>query len=1278
MILDDLERGRRWYATPGVVNLVAMPATACQSVVEARKAETEGRPAEAAEYFQEAFNSVTPVLKDSILACWTRAAASAGLVRVLPDDHAAKALRSEALSQFSALPSDYLGAVDLADHAALLEADSPERQRLLLQTTAGSQPPVWAVHELLKGASRDARRQLMWSVVRQAPLVADHHVSLAELEDSKESASSELTIAAALFLGSNDYKSAQAYAEKAYKLNPANRAAALVLADVLRLQGDADQSIEILDRLQPSAEPASVFDWSVIRARAWALEAAGRRRHALDAIEHVLRDDTDVRAADYVFAARLHTALGERDEARADFDKALALEPDDVPTVYASVVDRLRRQRIDKAVADVEAALWRCPQEPHFVVLRGYLEARKDGLDAPDVYIAHAIALGIHEWEAWFLLAFLREDQGDRRGAVEALAYALEHGGAEEPDLLLRYGELLEDLQEHNRAVAALRRAARIMPDSVAVYEKLTAALLGANRPKAAIQVLDRALKKLDGDPILLAWRGRCHHRARNLDMAERDLRGATARADLDWPAVELFWVLSEMYGGSSAVDWALDRLPSEKVAALGMELWWSDDLEGALALADAALGRCTTHDARNCGQFQLIHGLASWQLGGRDIEESLRKATELLPDDARTHAFLGSYLASTHGTREADEAEAEVTRARELDPGSEMVAKAAVSALWDARGDERALRELDDAIFYIGEAPDLLVLRAELLLTVDAKKALELITTMRAMGSSDARLDRVEAEALLKAERYNEAVTALRHLLQADPGNVEIRALFARALNANGASREALTVVRKIRPQDENADTFALRGEIRYSLGDIRCLGDFAKALEEDPNLISARAALIEAASEFRRQDLAKKHLEELLDDPSLVDEPEVVRLAWVVGESDVALQRAERSLSVHPSEPMLTLKAGILIEGGHYDEAIAAARQAVRLDPTSAQARYSLSEGLRAAGSPSDALAVLGEEDSGLVVRQRVACLFELGRSAEAAVLVKAALRGKEEPSDEGLWVTLGQALITGGLLQDLADLLVPQLEAKPSPAILRLAGSLLNAMGCYDLAITTLELARTRDRHLDVDVELAWAYSNVSPPRPAGVLAAARRGLVRDPSNLDLQVANADSLLQLGRGRGAVRLYRKVLTQLSSPTLGPRDTNSLAGWCHYRLGNYDLALDHLVRAVSMSGPEDPASRFDLGLVLLVSGRGARARREYEKAVRTVNELGDRLRGLAFLEVALTDIREAMAAEMSERQATRDLERRLETEVTLARESLTTVQRFVARMKAITTAAS
>ncbi|MGH9277689.1 MAG: tetratricopeptide repeat protein [Acidimicrobiales bacterium] len=1275
-MIGDLMRGHRQYPTPGLADLVARPAVAAQVVVDARKAEGEGRRAEAADGFDMALELLDRTVGSSTFLLRTRAAAQAGKVRSLGTDPLADGLRQEALEWFATAPEDDLDGTELADHASLLDDAQPERRRLVEAAIVRGQPPVWVAYEMLPESSDPERRRLTWGIALRAPMVAANHALVAELEAiSNEDTAAELAIAAGLLLADDDRASARRCAELALQLDGENAAAALVMADVLRLDGEAGDAIPLLELIEAESEADSELARSAIRARARALEAIGRRRDALGAIDSVL--DSGALPGDCLFAGRLHTALGARDAARLAFDQALARQPDGVPVVYASVVDWLRRDCIDLARRDIEQALAWKPREALLVVLLGHVEARVGLPGAPEEQIAQAVALGLDPVEAWKGLSFIRNDQGDKRGAAQALARALE-GREDDPALLYEFAGLLLELNDDD-AVPVLRRAARASPGDLDIQERLADALFRAERPEEAVRALDRALKRFRGELILRAWRGKSHRLANDLDAAEQDLRAAVAEVDLDWANAELFWVLAAKHDVAHAVDWARVALSAPKVANLAVELWNAGDFPGALALAEAVLEHLDPYEGVARSQLLLVRGMGSWQNGDATrAETSLREAVSLAEYSGELRAFLASYLASDLASPDqAEEAVVEARHARALDPASESVATRAVGVLQAVLGNEAALEELDKAIFYIGEALDLLALKAEMLLELDPAQALDVTTNAWTMGSTDARVLRVEALALAALGPYEMAATKLGAILEQRPEDLEVRVNLATALNAIGSSRAALTILKELRENEIDESILVLRGQIRRKLGERGCLAHFEEALARDPGLVAARTELVEAATEFGDRELAQKHLQVLVEDPELDDEAEVARLAWILDDADLALARLEKSLAKDPSSAwMLTLKSAILYEREEYEAAIANAGDALALEDDLVLARTVLSGALQATGRPAEALVVLRDEQDVYVVRQRIAVLIALGRRDEATAVLESALEGQADPYDDDQWATLGSALVDGGLLRPVARLLVARLETVPPPAILRLAGSVLMAMGRFDLAVPALERARAGDKRLRVDSDLTWAYSNLEPPQPQEALRAADRALKRQPGDLDLLKAKADALLQLGRKATAERIYKSVLATLSS-SASARGRNWVAGWCQYRLGNYSRALDHLLRSISASTSRDGADRFDLGLVLLVSGHTARAKREYGEALKEAEAVGDPLRAAGLVHVALIDLVDAVerGSDALDVTVARDLKRQLATQrAALTREGSRDVRPFLKRMEALT----
>src|SRR5262249_39142238 len=126
---------------------------------------------------------------------------------------------------------------------------------------------------------------------------------------------------------------------------------------------------------------------------------------------------------------------------------------------------------------------------------------------------------------------------------------------------------------------------------------------------------------------------------------------------------------------------------------------------------------------------------------------------------------------------------------------------------------------------------------------------------------------------------------------------------------------------------------------------------------------------------------------------------------------------------------------------------------------------------------------------------------------------------------------------------------------------------------------------------------------------------MLAAANRALRKAPGDLYVLRAKGEALLQMDRAPQAQRLFERIRDGLSSEPAS-FDSGSLAGWCSYRMGDHERALDHLLRSISTSPRPKPSRRFDLGLILLVSGRPSRAKREYSRAIDEAHAVASPLR--------------------------------------------------------------
>ncbi len=1236
MTLDVRITGRG-QPTPGLIPLATGAALARQAVVDARKAEGEGRPGEAVRSYGVALGLTASAWESPLLAP-TRAAAAAGLARLVPAHPAAESLRQQALAWLERAPADDLDGSDLADHALLLDAANPLRPRLLEQAAAAPRPLAAVAARAAEIAGDPSTRlRLARSAVREAPEVASHHLLVAGLDGRRDKdRSADYIVAAGLFLGAGERQQAQQAADLARRLEPANRLATVMLADLLRLAGQAEEAIDLLDPL-PAEAPGPGLAAIAIRALARALELDGRRKDALEQIAKVL-DLEDAPSEDFVFAADVRSMQGDFAAARDALDRALRVDPDELAVIYASVRYWLRAKRPDEAVGDVEHALRRRPVNPYLHVLLGFVDTAASRGPGLDEQIERAAEFGLDASEAWSWASSLSEDQGDLRSAANALDKALKLS-PKDPGLLARQGGILLALGQYDDAVHVLRRCIRRTKSDVDSFRRLAEALTASGRPEKALTVLDQAITTLPGNGSLLGARGLVHRRLGDLAAAERDLCGSLqCEPDPSW-AAELFGVLCRRMDEPTAAAKVADYMDG-RTGDLAATMWNAGDVTGALAVARVGLARGSAERNR-AGQARLyiIRGFGEWRTGvGAGPESDLRRAVDLCPDDGHGHVFLGAYLVQQD---RYEEASAEVALARVLDPGSVTVAQVATDVLRQVKGDTAALTELDEAIRQIGEDPRLLTRRAVLLAEVGrAEEALALVTDLRGQGVGDPRLQITEGAALNALGRYPEAIAILDAALQTDRGNVEVRLNLADSLNHVGEPVKAAEVLAEIAESAFNSRILMVRGQIRHSLHDKGCLEDFRSALERNAWRSEARVELIDAAVEFGENRLARQNFRQLLADGGLDDDPRVVRLAWLLGERDLALKRIKGILaSAEARKPSMNQAAcaarvyesAIRLERGEVGLAIASGRAAVQLDDAYPDARFVLSAALKAAGSLDEALAVLGSADNPLLTPQRVQLLLDSGRRDEALRLVRGVLRAR--PGDDRLTTDLVNALTGHGLLLQAARILRACLGAEPSPWILWSAGVLLSAMGDFPRAIRILELARRRSSMLpDVDVRLAWAYSNLTTARPSRVLTAANRALKRQPDDFYTLRTKADALLELNREPQARRLYKRIIEKLSSSPTFPYG-GSLAGWCSYRLGEYERALDNMLRAVSASTGPTAADRFDLALILFVAGRPSRAKRELAQAIEACRTLPSPLQRHGILQVAMVDLDDAVA---------------------------------------------
>lgn len=181
-----------------------------------------------------------------------------------------------------------------------------------------------------------------------------------------------------------------------------------------------------------------------------------------------------------------------------------------------------------------------------------------------------------------------------------------------------------------------------------------------------------------------------------------------------------------------------------------------------------------------------------------------------------------------------------------------------------------------------------------------------------------------------------------------------------------------------------------------------------------------------------------------------------------------------------------------------------------------------------------------------------------------------------------------------------------------------------------GDYVAALEEVDRLLAREPgHARAHVTRAWALENLGPERLVDARDAYLEAVRRDPTELWAKEGLANVLRRLDRRDEADDLCVEIVDEARSRPERDADLLELLGWCEYRLGRLDEAVDAFREALALDA-DLVAVRLDLGLTLLAAARPEEALAEYGEAVRRAARIGE-TRGL--VAVALDDLDETLA---------------------------------------------
>ncbi len=405
-------------------------------------------------------------------------------------------------------------------------------------------------------------------------------------------------------------------------------------------------------------------------------------------------------------------------------------------------------------------------------------------------------------------------------------------------------------------------------------------------------------------------------------------------------------------------------------------------------------------------------------------------------------------------------------------------------------------------------------------------------------------RLWSVRGDVLAKQGRHTEAIAAYDRSVEMEPGVAGV--LYNRA--------NSLTALDRWNEATEGFDR-VLAIEPAYPAALInraRCLyhmGRHEEALEQleraDESRLSTRNRCVK--HEFLGNTLLAL---ELLDDAlAAYDRTVAIDAVWLQGHTgrSIALRRL-----------------------GRHQEALAAAREAVRLGPEDAWAHVVLGAALDKIG---DVAGALGAYDAALAL----------------------------DPEAFGPHLAKGQLLDTRGRPHEALPHFEAAVRLDPRSAEARnWLGFALNNLGRCAEGLASLDCA------IEIDDRIAsahWArsYSLRRLGRPQDALRAARRAIEIDATSAHARFHAGASLRDLGDLRAAAAEFREAVRL--DPVLGIAHNN--LGSCLVQIGDAADAVLAFDAAIPLM-PNSPNPRHGKGEAFLALGQPADALREFDEAVR------------------------------------------------------------------------
>ena len=574
-----------------------------------------------------------------------------------------------------------------------------------------------------------------------------------------------------------------------------------------------------------------------------------------------------------------------------------------------------------------------------------------------------------------------------------------------------------------------------------------------------------------------------------------------------------------------------------------------------------------------------------------KEAEEHFGEAIKQDPNDFSTHITFAKFL----------EKQKKITEA--VDEYRSATTYLANSGLFD-----EALKVLDHTLRLTRQDPQILAFKAEILrVKGDARSALKAVNASLKRKPKDAYAIAVKGLVLLAFEKNDEAIQFLQQAVKLDPTIDWVYVELAVALISLGNYKKALAVLDKsLALQPDNPNALFHKAETLHTLDRTKeallVLNQALKLTPNDANMLGAKGQCLRELNQYPK-----------------------------------ALKVLERSIALNPSVAWVHVELGwVLYNLGDYHKALEALNNALAIQPDNFLALRQKGEVLRTLGKGEEALQVLNQAvtlapNDAWALGTTGQILRDLGRDKEAVDILQQSI--KLQPTLAWVYVELSAALYSLGEYISALEELEKALRIQYDSEWQFFKGNILCEIAEFDAAVKALNHSiKNNNVTPDTFGLKGWALQHLGAKYAKDTLEAYQAAVELERNNLWWHKGVANGLYLLGEKRKAAAKYRWVSKQAKHLMEKEKDWvfRSLIGWCEYRLGNWESAVELFNQVVS-ANPEEIATQFDLALALMCWGHDSEALREYRRGVRTSQERPPlRCRGILY--VALDDLNLAL----------------------------------------------